>query len=109
MAPRRKLAAKMLALPSSLLKLLESSSTKKGWSGACDAGRDDDWVSVFDFGIFPGGECQHDARRITLACREVAEGNGGGESGPRNYISMAFGNPLRRAVGAEIVAETLEC
>jgi len=63
------------------LKLLESSSTKRVGAGLGDAGVDDDWVSVFDFGIFGGRNANMTRDESRLLVEKFAKGNGGGESG----------------------------
>jgi len=46
----------MLALPSQPPEIIGIVVTKKGLeAGLGDAGRDDDWVSLFDFGHISGG------------------------------------------------------
>src|SRR5258708_12356073 len=55
---------------------------------------------MLGFGIFPAGECQHDAGRIGVARRQIEKRNSGGKPRTGDLHFDGVWESLRRAVGA---------
>src|SRR5579859_3369637 len=68
-------------------------------AGAGDSRRHHHRISVFHFGVFSTGECQHDSRGITGAGRDAEETNGSGESRLGHLHLHGLRQSLRRTVG----------